>query len=178
LDYVLSKVQDRAESGAANCEDLLALLKTLSELNLWPTDRKQRLLIKAKSRYMNGLYWAQDFQLFCNFIEAFPSAVVKNDLEAVRAQFLQFVSEPPLSDATNPDEIRGEAYVIEEVAGALGIDASKEIEDLNWLADGLEEEQRSDEHDEPDDDDDYRPISLDEDGSDSDVDSLFSTLEL
>jgi hypothetical protein len=175
LDYILSVVQERAASGAADREDLIALLKTLRERKLLPAEHP--LFIKAKNMFMAHLYWPQDFQLFCDFMREFPYVVQEDDLNVVREKFQQFVSDELPTDSTDPEEITADLYIIEEVAGVLESDASEQIESLEAYAEHLMEEQPSEEPDDDDDGERWRP-SHHEPESDGDIDSLFSTLEV
>jgi hypothetical protein len=175
LESAIVKAEQRVRNGNATGKDVITLLQALKQI-AYESPNRYKLLQSTKEMIMRNLFFLPGFEHFCKFMDEFPEAVTTADVESARAQLMELVDQEYQSDETDPDEIRQEAALLDNVAEVLDVDASATIQDLYVYADELEEEQSSNDQYEPDFDDDEYSGSY-EPSSNDDIDSLFSTLD-
>jgi hypothetical protein len=117
-----------------------------------------------------------DFHSLASLINILPKGTFrKSELESIRDAYDHYADRYPSEcGLTDPDELRGDASLIETIGGMLGVDTRGAQESLENTASEIEEEQEHGESDNSDDD--YRGGGSSEECSDSDLDSMFGTL--
>jgi hypothetical protein len=184
-EFIANRVADlaaRMETAAISAAYCLGGVEALKEGGYLLTEYGMRFLSALKSSAMNQREDLDDFQTLAEVVELLPKSFADSEVEEIRESYTDFATKYATSlakgkfDIDDPEEIRGEAYRLENVGDLLGVDTDAEQKTIHDFADRKEME-LEDRRDWDPDDESPRGRSLSENCPDSELDSMFGTLK-
>ena len=175
LEQILEIINQRMVHNQANREDLVRFLKEYNKGIKIIGELSATFISNAKTYFTTDIDSLDDLEEFWGFRDLFPCIIDGALLASLEEKFIEVAEEDLSYSPESPDFYRDDAYKIEKLAKRFKIDMKRRIEELEERAQELEAEQLRG----PDDDyEGYGSGSWRSDAcSDSDIDSLFSTLK-
>lgn len=159
---------------------LLLLLARFSKNDFKDVPLKEECLETSKLNFMQELKLVDDFERFFDFREAFPTIVSQDDLKVMHDKFIEFYPDEVDDYTCEVEDIESVSYFaesLEKVASAFDVNVNKEMDLLASRCAELDEEQSRYEIDEePDDDYRFESRGAETSETETDIESLFSTL--
>lgn len=155
-------------------DDLVRFLKELKKTEKVLSVLSSDFLDRVKDYLTTDIDSLDSIECFCDFKGLFPEVITDDVVDSMKDKFIDYTQKDIWNyHDEDPDYYRDDAYKIEELAKQFEVDMSDTIKALESRATELEEEQRPDE---PDDLEGYSSGRGSDSCSDSDIDSIFSTL--
>ena len=169
IDSVLDPLEERWKRGTANRQDLMRLLKRLTESGV---EHDEASFVAARQCFLTFTEELDHYRAAISFRDAYRAAVTSADWDTLSARFREFARE--YTDECyedDPDHLREIAADLKYVGGELGVDVDRLTEELCGRAEEIETERAENDPFEDYDEDWHRPREPVED-----VHSMFDSL--
>lgn len=179
LSQTLDYLDQRLASGNIDREDLVSLIQQLKEFALLRRKELDHVLLKAKTSLANNIDWLHDYWPLLRFMKSFPKTVSATERAALAKAFPSFARTHVLSELVidDPDEYRTYAEEVKSIGKDFGLDVSALVEEIESKASDEEGEvEKEDDQSIEIEDPNKLNAPLEEICSDSDIDSIFSSL--
>lgn len=137
LKAILDALEKQWEQGQADREDLVRLLKSLTDHGL---RREDEAFVTAKQCLSMKIEEIDDFRAIANFANTYPDQVSPSELDQLKAKFLQFAADYSEGWDNDPDWLRQIAADLEFVGERLDVDVTRFTGRLYTRADEIETE--------------------------------------
>jgi hypothetical protein len=172
LKEILDTLETRWERGQGDKEDLVRLLKSLTDYGL---DRGNTAFVMAKQCLSSKTEGIEDFRALAKFMAMYPEEVLPTDLEVLRSKFLEFAREYSEGWDDDPDWLREAAGDLELIGETLEVDVTDFTGKLYSSANDIESE-RADAEPETNDEEPWDPEESSSASSRDDVHDMFEGL--